>query len=420
LISIILVFVCFLSFVGLGGTCWCIRAGVLRACVTMLSTSIGDLELPCCVYNAAGPRTNTQEHLELIADSASGAVLCKSATLEKRTGNPLPRYVELPNEGGGGGTSCPTSMNSEGLPNAGIDYYISDEVVSALKSSDHPNKPYIVSVSGLKLESNLTMIAMAAAKDGVDGIELNLACPNVPGKPIVAYDFEQLEDILQHVSELDLHGKSIGVKLAPYFDNTHFERVAATINKHDIDYVVCTNTIGNGLMVDTDLEMASIAPNGGFGGIAGGHIKYTALANVRKFRLLLEPRIKIVGVGGVSTGRDAFDLILCGAAAVQVGTAHKSEGPSCFNRIAKELEELMVQKGYSSIEDFRGKLKPYSRQLARQKPRVSKRGKKSKGDDLAGVSAQTAAVMRSVIFILLGIIAWLLRERYMKGTPDEV
>lgn len=60
-------------------------------------------------------------------------------------------------------------------------------------------------------------------------------------------------------------------------------------------------------------------------------------------------------------GKDAFDLILCGAKAVQVATCHWIEGPSCFERISNELKLIMIEKGYSCIEDFRGKLKPYQK-----------------------------------------------------------
>ena len=93
-------------------------------------------------------------------------------------------------------------------------------------------------------------------------------------------------------------------------------------------------------------------------------MKHTALANVRmlykKFNEDLNRRdIDIVGVGGIKTGEDAFEMILCGAKAVQVGTCHWIEGPKCFERIANELEEIMKKKGYKNIEEFRGKLKPY-------------------------------------------------------------
>eukprot|EP00959_Pyramimonas_sp_CCMP1952_P279910 5852224-Pyramimonas_sp.AAC.2 len=103
-----------------------------------------------------------------------------------------------------------------------------------------------------------------------------------------------------------------------------------------------------------------IKPKGGFGGLGGAYVKPVALANVRQFSQLLRDDIDVVGVGGVTSGTDAFELILCGAKAVQVGTKHWSEGASCFTRIANELQAIMESKGYTSIEDFRGKLKEYS------------------------------------------------------------
>ena len=105
--------------------------------------------------------------------------------------------------------------------------------------------------------------------------------------------------------------------------------------------------------------------------IIGGYIKPVALANVRTlYQKLIEYKrtdIDIVGVGGVSSGKDAFELILCGAKAVQVGTCHWTEGPICFNRIADELCDIMKTKGYSSIKDFHGKLKPYNKSSATNK-----------------------------------------------------
>lgn len=84
----------------------------------MLETVIGGIELSCCIYNASGPRTGTKEALAKIAQSRSGAVVSKSATLEKQNGNPLPRFVnKIRLEG-----YCDGSLNSEGLPNCGIDY----------------------------------------------------------------------------------------------------------------------------------------------------------------------------------------------------------------------------------------------------------------------------------------------------------
>ena len=92
-------------------------------------------------------------------------------------------------------------------------------------------------------------------------------------------------------------------------------------------------------------------------------MKPIALSNVRMLYTLLRERgrgdIDIVGVGAVYSGKDAFELILCGASAVQVGTCHWTEGSACFSRIANELGDIMSSKGYSSIQDFKGKLKPF-------------------------------------------------------------
>jgi dihydroorotate dehydrogenase (fumarate) len=280
-------------------------------------------------------------------------VLAKSATLVEQTGNPLPRYKEFPM-----GEFCPASINSEGLPNAGINYYVSEEVVTGITGL---NKPYFVSLSGLSLKDNLEMLDRAMKVEGISSIELNLACPNIPGKPTMAYDFEQMDAVLEAVCAHPLfNNKPLGVKLAPYFDIPHFQRAATILNKHPIKYVVCTNTIGNALVVDGENEQAMIKPKGGFGGLGGGYVKPVALANVRQFSQLLRADIDVVGVGGVTSGMDAFELILCGAKAVQIGTKHWSEGASCFTRVAGELEAIMNRKGYKSIEDFRGKLKEYS------------------------------------------------------------
>lgn len=86
--------------------------------VNMLRTTVGGIPLDCCVYNASGPRTGTVEALVKIGESEAGAVLSKSATLKKQDGNPLPRFVNKVNLG----AHCQGSLNSEGLPNAGIDY----------------------------------------------------------------------------------------------------------------------------------------------------------------------------------------------------------------------------------------------------------------------------------------------------------
>jgi dihydroorotate dehydrogenase (fumarate) len=303
-----------------------------------ISTWVGWLRLDSCIFNASGPKCESLEELETIGQSASGAILTKSCTLLPREGNPEPRYIDF--EGG--------SFNSMGLPNLGYEKYV--EFAPQLKNH---GKPLIISVAGLTLEDNLRIVRRLN-NSAYDAVELNLSCPNVMGKPQVGYDFAATERYLKEI--LGACKKPLGIKLPPYFDFSHFETVSGIIKKFPVKFVTCTNSIGNALVVDPEKEAVVIRPKGGFGGMGGRCVKYTALANVRKFYELM-PEIPVIGVGGIFSGKDVFEFILAGAAAVQLGTVFMQEGPGVFGRMEKELKEIMEGKGYSSIHDFRGKLK---------------------------------------------------------------
>src|SRR5690606_39927735 len=112
----------------------------------------------------------------------------------------------------------------------------------------------------------------------------------------------------------------MGVKLPPYFDPAHHAVMAEVIGRCHVDYLNLINSVGNGLVIDPTRETPVIKPKGGFGGLGGALIKPVALANVRAFWKLLGGRIPIIGTGGVVQGLDAYEHVLCGASAVQVGT----------------------------------------------------------------------------------------------------
>jgi dihydroorotate dehydrogenase (fumarate) len=305
----------------------------------MISTTIAGIPFKSPIWNAAGAWCVTEAELNDLGKSAAGAITTKSCTKEFREGNPEPRYSTLPHG----------SINSSGLPNLGYKKYI--EILPALKTQ---GKPIILSVSGLSLADNLEIVN-AANDSEADIIELNLSCPNIVGKPQVGYDFEQMDRVLKEV--IAVCNKPLGIKLPPYFDNVHFEMAANVIGKYPVKYLNCINSLGNGLAVDAETEKAMIKPKGGLGGIGGAYVKPTALANVRAFYTLLGGKMQIIGTGGVVSGKDAFEHILCGASGVQVATTLVEEGPGCFERLNNELISIMDQKGYKTLEDFRGKLK---------------------------------------------------------------
>ena len=236
-----------------------------------------------------------------------------------------------------------------GLPNNGLDYYLN--YLLELQNKE-PNRTFFLSLVGMSPEETHTILKKVQESDFRGLTELNLSCPNVPGKPQIAYDFETTDRILSEVFEY--FTKPLGIKLPPYFDIVHFDQAAAIFNKYPLKFVNCVNSIGNGLYIED--ESVVIRPKNGFGGIGGEYIKPTALANVHAFYQRLNPEIQIIGTGGVLTGRDAFEHILCGASMVQVGTTLHKEGVGAFDRITNELKEIMTEKGYESLEDFRGKL----------------------------------------------------------------
>ena len=309
-----------------------------------------------CIYNASGPRCTTSEDLNKLDNSSSGAILTKSCTLKSREGNKKPRYFE--NKYG--------SINSMGLPNFGVDFYI--------KESINRTKPYFISICGLSKNENLELLKCIFKNviniTNINGIEINLSCPNIIGKGQLAYDFDELKLYLEEIFNLINKYKDdysyleqfplIGIKLPPYFELSHFEMVSLILTKYDIDFITCINSIGNGLLIDVNTESVCIKPKDGIGGIGGIYAKPTGLSNVYNFYKQFKKfnsDIKIIGCGGIKSGTDAFEYILCGAEAVQIGTQFYSEDIKCFKRIEDELIDIMKLKNYTNINDFKGKLK---------------------------------------------------------------
>ena len=305
-----------------------------------LRTQIAGFSFDNCLMNAAGVACMTVEELEEVRQSAAGSFVTKTATLEARAGNPEPRYRDVPLG----------SINSMGLPNQGIDYYL-DYLLNLQESQ--PERTFFLSMVGMSPDETHTLLKKVQ-NSGFKGItELNLSCPNVPGKPQIAYDFETTERILGEA--FSYFDKPLGIKLPPYFDIVHFDQAAEVFNRHPLKFVNCVNSIGNGMYIED--ESVVIRPKNGFGGIGGEYIKPTALANVHAFYQRLNPSIQIIGTGGVYSGRDAFEHILCGASMVQIGTALHQQGVEVFERVSLGLKAIMAKKGYEKLEDFKGKLK---------------------------------------------------------------
>ncbi|BBA17063.1 dihydroorotate oxidase [Blattabacterium cuenoti] len=305
-----------------------------------ITANINGIQLPLCIMNASGVLCSTDQELSNLLDSHSGGVVTKSCTSQPRKGNILPRYFEW-NMG---------SINSMGLPNFGIHFYL------GFLEEKKINKPIFLSISGLSTEENYYLIQKANQSSKVTAIELNLSCPNLIGKEnVFGYNFDKISNFIEKIFKFNK--KPLGIKLPPYFQDAHIKNIASILNQFPIFFVTCINSLPNGLFIDANKESVVICPKKGFGGIGGPIIKPFALANIRKFYTYLRKDISIIGCGGISSGKDIFEHILCGASAVQIGTQFMKEGVSVFERLKKELILILEKKNYSSLNNFKGKLK---------------------------------------------------------------
>ena len=198
-------------------------------------TQIAGFEFDNCLMNAAGVACMTIEELEGVKNSAAGTFVTKTATLDFRQGNPEPRYQNVPLG----------SINSMGLPNNGLDYYLN--YLLDLQEKE-PNRTFFLSLVGMSPEETHTILKKVQESEFKGLTELNLSCPNVPGKPQIAYDFETTDRILTEV--FAYFTKPLGIKLPPYFDIVHFDQAAAIFNKYPLKFVNCVNSIGNGLYIE--------------------------------------------------------------------------------------------------------------------------------------------------------------------------
>lgn len=308
-------------------------------------TTVAGVTFDGYIYNAAGPKDATYDELVTIAKSASVAITMKSCTIEPRIGNPEPRYAFIADPYG--------SISASGLPNLGYRAYV--KLAEQMKA-EFPTKPLVASVAGLAQTEFVTLVE-AFQQSSADLIEVNLhSYPKAKDAPQLAHDVGAVDNLLASIMQLGR--KPVGVKLPMYSDMDLIESLTAVFIKHHVQFITTVSSVSPALVIDCESETAAIKPKAGMGGMGGTCIKPFALANVRAFSEFLKGTdISIVGVGGVRSGKDAFEFLLAGADAVQIGTTFYEDGPGCFERVAGEFKAIMSGKEYAKISDAKGKLR---------------------------------------------------------------
>ncbi len=270
---------------------------------------LGPREFPGRVWTASGCfGYGLSAHDVAAADGRSpydglGAVVTKTVTPQPRTGNPMPRLVEL----------TTGALNSIGLENVGIDAFLA-EMLPALESRGVPT---VVSLAATRPDEFGTMAAAlqaaAAGHAHWHGVELNLSCPNVAEG---GHDFGRDPDTVAAcvaAARPHLPDRALLAKLTP--NVAEIGALARAAAAAGADAVSAVNTV---VGLEVDLETGRPVLPRRFGGYSGPGILPIALAKVDE---IAAAGVPVVGVGGIGSHRDALRFFALGAVAVQVGTA---------------------------------------------------------------------------------------------------
>ena len=300
--------------------------------MAQLSVKICGVNFSNPVIAASGTFGFGREYNELYDISACGGVSTKGLTLEERAGNPVPRIAE--------GRSV--ILNAVGLQNPGVEHFIQNDL-DWLKSKTR----VVANVAGRTLED---YEGICARLDGlVDMVELNISCPNVrAGGMALGIKPQNVEEVTR-LCKAVLKKTPLIVKLSPNVESIAVNAQAA--QRGGADCISLINTL-TGMVVDIEKRRPIIANN--TGGVSGAGIMPIALRMV--YEAAHAVNIPVIGMGGISSGRDAIAFMMAGASAVQVGTANFTDSYA-IPRIVREMDEWLTSHGIAHVNEIVDTLK---------------------------------------------------------------
>ncbi len=305
------------------------------------AVKIGKVRLEHPIMNGAG-YCKDWKHVKELCSSASAALVLGSITKEFRSGNSDDILYQRPGY----------TLNSLGLPNRGVEYYMSELRAMTTYAKDEPEepKPLILSIAGFSVEEYVVM-SLRAQEFGAKIIELNFGCPNIwssdgAQKPIASYRPRIINDVLYQLERELKPAVQVLVKVSYIGDQVLLNDVAAVIGSYSksidvVKAVTVMNTLPNAFAFN---EKRKPAITNKLAGLSGAAIKQLALGQVLQYREQLPENVAIIGCGGVASGQDVCDFLDVGASAVQVASALFQEGPNVFSRILQEYTDIVGPK----------------------------------------------------------------------------
>jgi len=298
------------------------------------STKIGSKRFSNPIFTASGCASSGQELSQFFPLSSLGAVVTKSIMTKPRTGRATPRMAETPSG----------MLNSIGLQGPGIDTFLEKDIPWLIEQQAR----IIVSIAGETVDEYGVLARRLRALSGISAVEVNISCPNVENRgQVFACHPDTAVAVIESVRR-NIGGElPIIAKLSP--DVTDIVEIASAVINAGVDGLALINTL-LGMVIDTNSMRPKLA--GKTGGLSGPAIRPVAVRAIYQVHQAF-PNTPIVGMGGVASGRDAFELILAGASAVSVGTATFGN-PNAAMQIKEELSQLLTKNGFNDFRDAIG------------------------------------------------------------------
>ena len=297
-----------------------------------LAVEVAGIRMATPVMGASGTFGFGMEYEDFLDLADVGAVVSKGITPKPRAGNGGVRIAETP----------AGMLNSIGLENPGIEAFCRDILPEAAKLPT----AFIVNISAGTAEEYGEMAQMLDV-EGVDGIEVNISCPNVKeGGIVFGTDPKQAARVTQEVKK---HTKKpVIVKLSP--NVTDITQMARAVEEAGADAVSLINTL-TGMAIDVEKRQPLLGNI--TGGLSGPAVKPIALRMV--YQAAQAVSIPVIGMGGIQTGEDVAAFLLVGASAVEIG-AENFANPRAVVEAAEGLEAYLERQGIEYARDLTGAL----------------------------------------------------------------
>jgi dihydroorotate dehydrogenase (NAD+) catalytic subunit len=299
--------------------------------VTSQVVRVGSLELKNPVLTASGCFGYGLEYDDFFDVATLGGICTKGLSLHPRLGNAPERICETP----------AGMLNAIGLANVGVEAFCTDKLPTLRKRG----VTVVANIFASSVEDFVAIAVRLQRETGVAAIELNVSCPNVNEGGI---EFGRDPKMCARVTEAVKAETSIPVwvKMSP--EAGDIVAVARAVEDAGADAVTAINTI-RGLSIDPESQRARLAHS--TGGLSGPALRPIALRVV--WELKKQIGIPVIGIGGVSTTRDAIEFLLAGATAVQVGTANFAD-PCAAQKIQRGVLDY-CEEHKVSVEDLVGR-----------------------------------------------------------------